>query len=135
MKKGFIILLTLVNILFVVSTVTAVPQVQSEPMMKVVKNIEQQRTYIEEKSETCVQDFTKISFKVQPKGIIDTLIALLKFLINLLNSIIQFLLEIITLGTLILALIEAITTLIDVIMQFIDWLMEIFNPEGFRVMQ
>ena len=41
MKKGFIILLTLANILFVVSTVTAVPQVQSEPMMKVVKNIEE----------------------------------------------------------------------------------------------
>ena len=131
MKKCFIVLGTFATILLVVSTVTALPQVHSGPMMKAVNDIEERRIFLEKKSEVCSEDLVKISYNAQPKGIIDTIIAILKFLINLLNSIIQFILNIMILGNLILALIDAITALIDVITQFIEWLNDFFNPESF----
>ena len=135
MKKCLTILGAFASILLVISTVTAVPQVHSEPTMKVVDNIERVRIFLEEESETCTEDLTKTSMNAQPKGLIDTIIALIRLIIKLLNSIIQLILNIMILGNLILSLIDIITTLIDVLTQFIEWLQDLFNPESFTIIK
>ena len=135
MKKNLIALGAIAVILLMVSTVTAVPQVHSTPLMKTVSEIEQKRVFLEGEFGVCTEKLEDISFNVQLEGIIDTIIAIILFLINLLNSIIQFILDIMQIGNLILALIDAIMTLIDLITQFIEWVLGLFNPEDFTIIQ
>ena len=128
MKKSIIVLAAIAVALLMASTVTAVPQVHSTPVMKIVNEVEQKKTFFEEKIEGFSE---KIALDVEPEGIIDTIIALIQFLIDLILGIIQFITNLMQLGNLILALINAINALIDIITQFIEWIMGILNPEGF----
>jgi len=133
MKKSLIIFGAIAVVLLMVSTATAVPQVNSTPLMKVVSKIEQKRPDLERNVLVCIEKLEDISFNVQPGGILDTIIAMILFLIQLLNLIIQFVLNIMQIGNLILALIDTIMNLIDVIVQFIEWISGLFNPEGFTI--
>jgi len=124
MKKNLILLGAIAVILLMVSTVTAVPQAHSTPLMKTVSEIEQKRAILED-----------ISFNIQPGGIIDIIIALIQFLIDLITGMIQFITNLLQIGNLILALIDAITALISIITQFIEWILDLFNPEDFTIVQ
>ena len=135
MKKSLIVLGAIAVVLLMASTVTAVPQVHSIPLMKTVSEIEQKRAILEGEFGVCTEKLEDISLNVQPGGIIDSIIAIILFLIQLLNSIIQFILEIMQIGNLILALINAIMTLIDVLTQLIEWIQGILNPEDFTIVQ
>lgn len=128
MKKSIIVLAAIAVALLMTSTVTAVPQVHSTPVMKIVNDVEQKKTFFEEKIEGFSE---KIALDVEPEGIIDTIIAIIQFIIELIMEIIQFIADLMQLGNLILALIDAINALISIITQFIEWIMGILNPEGF----
>jgi len=130
MKKSVIVLTTIAVALLMISTATAVPQVHSEPAMKIVNDVEQNKTFFEEK----IGDFLeKIGLDMGPGGIIDTIIAIIEFIIGLIMGLIQFIADLMQIGNLILALIDAINALISIITQFIEFIMGIFNPEGFAL--
>ena len=131
MKKSIIVLAAIAVALLMASTVTAVPQVHSTPVMKVVNEVEQKKTLFEWEIEIFSGKIAGKSVNVETGGIIDTIIALIQFLIDLILGIIQFITNLMQLGNLILALIDAITALISIITQFIEWIMGILNPEGF----
>ena len=135
MKINYVIMGAIAIVLLMVSTVTAVPQVHSTPLMKTLSEIEQKRVNLEVEFGACTEKLEDISLNVQPRGIIDTIIAIILFLIQLLNSIIQFILDIMQIGNLILTLIDAIMTLIDLIIQFIEWVLGLFNHEDFKIVQ
>jgi phage-related protein len=128
MKKSIIVLGAIAIVSLMISTATAVPQVHSEPVMNIVNDVEQKKTFFYEKIEGFSE---KIALDVGHKGIIDTIIAIIQFIINLIMEIIQFIADLMQLGNLILALIDAITALISIITQFIEWIMGILNPEDF----
>lgn len=130
MKKSMIVLGAIAIVSLMISTATAVPQVHSEPVMKIVNDAEQKKTFFEEK----IEGFSdKIALDIEPEGIIDTIIAIIQFIIELIMEIIQFIADLMQLGNLILALIAAIEALISMITQFIEWIMGILNPESFAV--
>ena len=128
MKKSIIILGAIAIVSLMISTATAVPQVHSEPVMKIVNDVEQKKTFFEEKIEGFSE---KIALDVEPGGIIDTIIAIIQFIIELIMEIIQLIADLMQLGNLIMALIAAIEALISIITQFIEWIMGILNPESF----
>ncbi len=128
MKKSIIVLGAIAIVSLMISTATAVPQVHSEPVMKIVNDVEQNKTFFEEKIEGFSEE---IALDVEPEGIIDTIIAIIQFIIELIMGIIQFIADLMQLGNLILALIAAMEALISIITQFIEWIMGILNPECF----
>ena len=131
MNKKIIVLTSVAIALLMASTVTAVPQVHSTPVMKVVNEVEQKKTLFEWETEIFSGKIAGKSANVETGGIIDTIIALIQFLIDLILGIIQFITNLMQIGDLILALINAINALIDIITQFIEWIQGILNPEGF----
>jgi len=130
MKKSVIVLATIAVALLIISTATAVPHVHSEPAMKIVNDVEKNKSFFEEK----IEDFSdKIGLDLGSRGIIDTIIAIIEFIIGLIMGLIQFIADLMQIGNLILALIDAINALISIITQFIEFIMGIFNPEGFAL--
>lgn len=117
--------------LLMVSTVTAIPQTHSTPVMNVVNEVEQKKTLFEKETEIFLGKIGGKSAKVETDGIIDIIIALIQLLIDLILGIIQFINNIMQIGNLIMALINAINNLINAITQFIEWIQGILNPEGF----
>ena len=75
MKKCIIIIGAVFSILLIMSSVTAAPHAQSKPVMKIVETIKQKAILTE---------------NIQPLGLIDTLIEIIRSLIGLVNKIIQF---------------------------------------------
>jgi hypothetical protein len=125
MKKIYTLPGILLAISILVSAVTAVPAINSEPTLKIINNVEQKKLQLDEKFSNYAEQLQQLFPTIKPKGIIlDIILAI----INLINKIIQLLIDIMKLGDLILALIEAITLLFEVFMQFVEWLRGIFNP-------
>lgn len=127
MKKLLIIFGAIFVIFLLISNATAVPQINSEPIMKKVSDTKKQIKLLGEKLEVYNGKIGNININIYPTGIFDFLIAILNFLIDLINSIIDFILEFMELGALILAFINALRSLINVINQFIDWIQDFFD--------
>ena len=127
MKKLLIIFAAIFIIFLLVSNATAIPQINSEPIMNKVSDTKKQISLIEDKLKFYNGKIDNINFNIYPKGIFDFLIAILNFLIDLINSIIDFIMEFMELGALILAFISALRSLINVINQFIDWIQDLFD--------
>ena len=132
MKKSIIGLVTIAVALLMISTATAVPQVHSEPAMKIVNDVEQNKTFFEEKIEGFSE---KIALDVEPEGIITWLINLITSLLEFIRKIINFISSIIELAELIVTLIDLITTFYETVMQFIEWIQGILNPESFGIFE
>ncbi|MBN2603274.1 MAG: hypothetical protein JXA91_03985 [Candidatus Thermoplasmatota archaeon] len=113
----------------IISSVSAVPQTHSEPIIQIVNEIEKNRAVLEDKYLISIEDAKTSLSEILPLGILDTIIQLLVFLINLIYGIVNFLLTIMQLASLITLLLNAITVLIDTVSQFIEWLMNLFNPQ------
>ena len=135
MKKSLVILVAISIVLLMISTVTAVPQVHSKPMMEIVNEVEQKKTLINGKigifSDKIVDKFVN----AEPRGIISWLISLITALIEFITNLISFISTVVQLAELIISLINLITTFYETIMQFIEWLQGIFNPESFRIFE
>ncbi|MCJ7570653.1 MAG: hypothetical protein MUO82_02085 [Candidatus Thermoplasmatota archaeon] len=135
--KKFLIVLGAISIIFLmVSNATAVPQKNSEPIMKNITNNKQQVTLLEEKLEFYIEKLSDITPNIQPKGIIgiitDIIEAIIDFLIDLIDSLINF---IDAIQSLFSALIYKVKELINRIIEFIEWLGSIFNPESTTTLQ
>ena len=128
MKKTIIVLGAIAIVSLLISTATALPQVHSEPVMKLVNEVEQKNAFFEDKLEGFSE---KLTLDVEPQGIIDTIIAIIQFIIELIMEIIQFIADLMQLGSIIMSLIDAIENLIAIITQFIEWIMGIFSPGTF----
>jgi hypothetical protein len=114
-----------------VSSATAVPQVQGNQIIQELEEMQQQKEIIEGK---CTQIREKLDsyFKENvplPTGIIEWLVQLILLLIRIVETIIQFILDVMELGTLIEYLIERILVLIDLIIQFVEWILNLFKPD------
>jgi len=128
MKKSYVIMGAIAIVLLMVSTVTAVPQAHSKPIMEIVNEVEQKKTIINGKI-GAISDI----IDVEPAGIITWLINLITSLLEFIRKIINFISSIIELAELIVTLIDLITTFYETIMQFIEWIQGILNPESFGI--
>ena len=128
MKKFCILFGAVAISTLIVSSVSAVPQTHSKPIMEIVNEIEKNRAVLEDKYSISIEDAKTSLLKIMPLGLIDIIIQLISLIINLIYGIVNFLLTIMQLGSLIVLLINAITVLIDTVSQFLEWLMNLFNP-------
>ena len=135
MKKSLIVLGAIAIVLLMVSTVTAIPQVHSKPMMDIVNEVEKKKILINEKIGFFSDKIADKLLNGQPGGIISWLIELINSLIEFIMNIINFISSIIQLAELIISLIDLITTLYEIIMQFIEWIRGILNPESFGIFE
>ena len=86
MLKALISLGVFFIAILMISTVTAVPQINSEPLMNKISEIENNREIINEKFFWTSNDFDS-------KGIIDLLLALIQFLMSIVQGLIDFVLN------------------------------------------
>ena len=104
MKTSLVVLGAIAVVLLMVSTVTAVPQVHSTPMMEIVNEVEQKKTLINGKLGAFSDKIADKLVNVEPTGIITWLINLIVSLIEFIRNIINFISSIIQLAELSLLL-------------------------------
>jgi hypothetical protein len=121
MKKFVLLFWSIFISLIMISTVSAVPQVNSNPLMEKINIIEENIKLI---NEGLVENFVD----VETGGLIDLLRDIIEWLINIVQEIINLILEIFNLVDLIEDLIQLITTLFDLIMSLINFIIDIFTP-------
>ena len=150
MKKYVIILASIAIATLMISTTTAVPQVQSQSTMEVLNSSEKIHKIIEEKK-AMLKEYEQKKIMLDEKTVdssderihkalgvlneplgpfLDWLIDLINKLIQFITDLIDFIKELLQIGTLIDLLIEKILELIDLIAQFIQWLIDLFNPDA-----
>ena len=134
-KKSLIVLGTIAVVLLMVSTVTAVQQVHSTPMMEIVNEVEQKKTLINGKIGSFSDIIVDKLVNIEPVGIIKWLIDLIISLIEFISNLINLISTMVQLAELIISLINLITTLYEVIIQFIEWIQGILNPESFGIFE
>ncbi len=123
MKKICMMLGALSVVFLMVSTVTALPQTQSTPVMSAVHSLEETKEQYDDTTLGSMLD-------IQPTGFIDTLIAFIKLLIQLIMNIITVIQGILSVVALIQAIFSAITMIIELVRQIID----LFNPTSEALM-
>jgi len=124
MKKYFMVIEAIFISLLLVSTVTAVPQAHSNPVMNLINDIEENKSIID------YNLFKNIINNVQSGGIIDLIIQLITLIIQFILEIIDVIQNIIGLVNLIQNLIDAFTTLFQLIQDLIEIIRNIFNPSS-----
>jgi hypothetical protein len=132
MKKTIPVIVSIFCIALLVSVATAVPQIQSTPLMDTLKKLTTKKAILEDKLDKLgdsVENLNCASQYILP-GIIEFLIALILLIIQIVEALIQFILDIMELGALLEYLIERVLYLIDLIAQFVEWLLGFFNPEA-----
>ena len=122
MKKIFLLIGTIFTTLLMISTVTAVPQVHSNPLMEKINEIEENKRIIDER-------LADINPDAETGGLIDLLIQIILWLIALVQQIINLILDIFGLVELIEYLIGLIVALFELIMSLINFIIDIFTPD------
>ncbi len=118
MKK--IIMLGILGVIFLmVSTATAVPTTQSQPIMDTIEKIEESKSLIES--------------NIVSSGFLTDLIDLIITLIQLGLQIYAIYKNITGLINLVQTLFNNITSLMDMINQFIQFITDLLNPEPLRI--
>ena len=123
MKKYFIELGAIFISLLLITTVTAVPQTHSKPVMDLIDTIENKIDNMG------FENYKNILNNVQSGGIIDLLIQLVILIIQFIMELVGFISNVISLVTLIQNLIDAVTTLFQLIQDLIEIISNIFNPD------
>lgn len=135
--------------LLMVSSATAVPKVNSDPLMDIITEIEKNKNLIEENiSDKTFDVTTKESVSLLIKKIKDTIYNItpkldLGDLINLLIKIVQWLItfiqKLITLISAIYNIVELVYTLVtliislyNLILQLIEFIQDLLNPEALK---
>ena len=108
--------------LLLISTVSAVPNTQSNSVMELINDLEDNKTIIE------YEALINIIYNVQSGGIIDLLIQLITLIIQFILEIIDIIQNIMGLVNLVQSLIDAFTTLFQLIQDLIELIGNIFNP-------
>jgi len=121
MKKYFIFMGTIFITLLLLSTVTAVPQTQSNSVMEIIKD---NKNIIEHES------LKNIIGNVESGGIIDLIIQLITLIVQFILELISIIQNIMGLVNLVQSLIDAFTTLFQLIQDLIELIGNIFNPSS-----
>jgi len=123
MKRGLIALGAVLIGLLTISSVTAYPYSQSQPVMDIISELEALEGMVNQAEEQ--------SFQL-PKtfGIIDIIKQLLNLILNLILSLIQFVLGLMDIVELVESIINAINQLIQIVMDFINMIIDLFSPSN-----
>lgn len=128
MKRSIITLGTLFCVIFIVSTSTAVPQVQSNIVIDKIDEL----NYIKDKIQNKILEINNIISEIikdiDTLGIIDTLINLLIKIIEFILKIGEFISSILNIGGRILTIINQLIYIIETIINIINWILDLFNP-------
>ena len=132
--------------LLLMSSATAVPTVNSDPLTNIIDDIEKTKIMIEENISSKTLDLKTgesidlliksikdtvydINPDVQTKGIIiNLLIMIIQFLISIVQALINLVYKIIDLVEIINTLVNLIGTLFDLIIELINLIIDIFTP-------
>jgi len=146
MKKYVIILISLAAVCLLVSSATAVPQVQSQSNLKRLKKSEEVQQIIIDRAKIIEElkndnqllknDYKEIEellrINLLDNGMLgpflDWLINLINQIINIIQNLIDLISDILSLANLITLLIEKINQLISLVQEFIQWIIDLFNP-------
>jgi phage-related protein len=146
MKKYIIMSVSLAAIFLMISTVSAVPQVQSQFTLKRLNKSEEIQRLIDQRIKSLEEIKNKdqlmknnyeealelIKIYILDIGMLgpflDWLINLINSIINLIQTLIDFISDLLSLANLIDLLIESIQQLISMVQQLIQWIIDLFNP-------
>ncbi|OYT28403.1 hypothetical protein B6U98_04905 [Thermoplasmatales archaeon ex4572_165] len=120
MRKIILILGALLTSCIMLSTVTALPQTNSKPVMDYIQEIE-------ERSNSITEGFLDASIPDQ-NGIIDLIKQLVLLIIQFVLNLIDIIRDLIGLVSLIEYLINLITVLFNAVMNLIEAILNLFNP-------
>jgi phage-related protein len=132
--------------LLMISSATAVPKVNSDPLMDIITDIEKNKQLLEENinnktfdlktKESINQLINKIKdtfYNITPNlklgGLIDLLIKIIQWLITFIQQLITVISAIYNIVELIYTLITVLFTLYNLILQLIEFIQDILNPE------
>jgi hypothetical protein len=123
MKKIFLLFSTIFVTMLMISTVTAAPKINSDPLMDKINEVEETKKLIDEKLDD-------IDFEISTLGLIDILIQIIQMIIAFVQQLINIILDIFGLIELIEYLISLIITLFELIMNLINFIIDLFNPNA-----
>ena len=135
--------------LLMISSATAVPKVNSDPLMNIINEIEKNKKIIEENISDKTFDLKsgesinliikKIKdniYSITPKlgvmGLIDLLIKIIQWIISVVQDLINLVYKIIDLVEIIYTLVNLIGTLIGLIIELINLIIDIFTPGSLK---
>jgi phage-related protein len=135
--------------LLMISSATAVPKVNSDPLMDIITDIEKNKQLIEENISNKTLDLktresinllinkikdTICNITPNPKlgGLIDLLIKIIQFLITFIQQLISVISAIYNIVELIYTLITVLSTLYNLILQLIQFIQDILNPQPLK---
>jgi hypothetical protein len=135
--------------LLMISSATAVPKVNSDPLMDIVTAIEKNKQLVEENISNKTFDLRtresinllinkikdsiySITPNVKLGGLIDFLIKLIQWLITFIQQLISVINAIYNIVELIYTLITTLFTLYDLIIKLIEFIQDILNPQPLR---
>jgi len=121
MRNVFLIIGIVFTTLLMISTVTAVPKVNSDPLMDKINEIEGYKELIDGK-------LVGINIDADNGGLIDFLIQIIQWIIDLVQQLIDVVLDLFGIVDLIEYLIGLIDALFELIMDLIDAIIDIFTP-------
>lgn len=133
-------------VLLLVSSATAVPKVNSDPLMDIITDVEKTKQLLEDNISTktlnvktresvnlLVNKIKDTLYTIAPNpklgGIIDLLIKIIQWLINFVQQLISVISAIYNIVQLIYTLITLLTSLYNLILQLIEFIQNIFNPQ------
>ena len=121
MRRIFLIVCSIFTAILMISTVSAVPKVNSESLMNRIDEIEEYKKLID-------KEINDIILDVGNGGLIDFFIQIIQWLIDLVWQIINVVYQIFGILDLVESLISVINYLFELIMDLIDAIMDIFTP-------
>ena len=119
------IVFAIFSVFLMISTVSAVPKINSDPLMDKIKEIEEYKKTIDEK----VSDLT---LNVESGGIIDIIRQIIQWLIDFVRELIVLVLQAFKLVELIKYLIGLLVALYELIMVVVNYILDLFSP-SFRL--
>lgn len=122
MKKTILGLGAFFTVILLVSLSTAVPQVQSQPIMDCVHEIEEKENNLTE--QTIASAFPN----PEPKGIIDLIKQILQWIIQIIMNLIDIIRDLLGIVALIEYLINLIMILIGAVVELINAIIDLFTP-------
>ncbi len=124
MRKEIVGLGAIVTILSLILVVTAVPTVNSSPIMEAINEMEKSEEKFNE------QLIEKSFLGLETTGIIDLLKKLLLFIIQAILNLIDIVRQLIGLVALVEYVIELILVLVDAVVSLINTIFDLFNPNN-----
>jgi hypothetical protein len=115
--------------LLMISTATAVPNSQSQPVMTCIQRIAQKKASLMTTLDSYESKLSNVDVSILNGGWLEKLIELLLILIQLIMEIISIVQNIIAIAALVQAIIQALQLVIQLIQDLIDLIQGISNPQ------